>query len=364
MLSLATGATAQDWKTRLERPDQSFFYYQLNASGGYDTREPGDSWGLADRGAPTQLTLEWFSKDGHAIQRGYTSWIAPSAWNVKLGFELDPAEREGGEPNYNLRLLDTWVRFDTRWDRTSFFLGNRSLPYGHNPRLDSEFTFLPNQAPVDLGFGRDLGFFFTTPVGPRLDLELAATAGGFLAGPAVAAVHEPGSGYEVDDRVDYRGSWLVTTRLGRPTFEAREIGVFAVAGKTHAATGPLTEVARLGADWVVKRGEDWTAVQQVSVGRNRGDRLGDRDVFNLLNNVEVFLGPRWRIGATHTWRREDLDAQGAGDREIGTLFGSISFALGRDARVRLNPFAEYRDSTGKRDSGALVQLCVGCGWRK
>lgn len=362
-LSASLGA-AQDWKTRLERPQQSFVFYQLNAAGGYDSAEDGDGWGLADRGPRTQLTLEWLSKDRDAIQRGYTAWISPSAWNLKLALELDPVEGAAEDIGFGLRLLDTWVQLSTRWDRTRFVLGHRSLPYGHNPSLDSQFSFLPNQASSDLGFGRDTGVYFSTPLAPRLDLEVALTAGGFLSGPILVAEPQEGGGYELDDRLRYRGSWLVVSRLGRPSFERREIGVFVAAGSTHTESGPLTDLLRVGTDWVVKIGEDWTSTQQVSVGRNRNGSSGDRRTLDVLNRFEVFLGPRWRIGASHGYHREDPEDGSAETRETGTLRASFSYALTRDSRVRLNPFTEYLDSTGERSSGVLLQVCTGCGWRK
>ena len=67
---LVATASGQESSVRLEKPQNIFFYPQLNLHGGYDTNEPGDHWGLADRGARTQLALEWFVKDEAHQQRG------------------------------------------------------------------------------------------------------------------------------------------------------------------------------------------------------------------------------------------------------------------------------------------------------
>ncbi|NJL28739.1 MAG: hypothetical protein HC897_13025 [Thermoanaerobaculia bacterium] len=356
---LAAQPAAAGFKTRIEKPDHGFFFYQYSLAGGWDTREPGD-FGLADRGPRTQFTLEWLSKDERNLQRGYTRLFQPSQWNFKIALEADPAENDDDRPGYNLRLFDVWVQFSTKWDRTNFWLGHRSLPYGQNPKLDPELTFMPNQAPLDLGFGRDTGFFLVTPVSPRWDLDLAVTAGGFLDRPLVVVQEVDGS-YDVDETIDYRSSWLVTARLGRPRFERVEIGVFAAVGSTHRVSGPLTDVARIGFDWVVKRQEDWKLVTQLAVGESGGDGRGSRAVANLLNSFELYLGPRWRLGVTNAWRSEDFDA---GRQETGTVFGMVSYATTRDSRIRLHPFLEYHDATSTRDSGVLVQLCLGCGWRK
>lgn len=359
---LAALPAAAQFTNRLERPDQGFHFFQFNLAGGYDSREP-DDFGLADRGSRTQLTFEWLGKDRERLQRGYTRFLSRDQWNVKVGLELDPAERAGEDPALNLRLYDAWLKIATRWDRTSLWLGHRSIPYGFNPRLDPEFSPMPSQAPLDLGFGRDLGVFFRTPVSPGLDLDLSLTAGGFLAQPLLVASDEDGS-LDVDGRIDYRGSWLATARLCRPRFRAHEYGLFAVAGKTHRTSGPLTDVSRLGAEWVIKHREDWKMVHQVSAGENGGDGRGSRFVGNLLNSFEVFLTPRWRFGVTHAYRYEDFAERFGPREERGTVFTTISYAWTRDTRLRLNPFAEYHDATGQRDSGVILQLCSGCGWRK
>lgn len=368
-IALACGwpfsAAAQDNRPRLAKPEQVFFFYQVNFSAGYDTREPESGWGAADRGAANQVAFELFGKMEKNLQRGYIPWVAPIAWNAKIGLEYNPAEETGGDPTLDVRLLDTFVRFETKWDRTSLTLGHRGIPYGQNPRLDTELTFAPNQANADLGFGRDTGAFLQAPVASQLDLNVALTAGGTLAGPiGVVKNGNGGSSLDFDDRLDYRDSFLVTARVGRPRFYPQDGGVFVAAGKLHRATGELTEIRRLGADWVIKSREDWVLVNQISIGENLVRGQGDRRVANLLNGFELFLGPSWRLGLTHTFRYEDPDASGAANRENGTVFGSISWALTRDARLRLNPFFEWRDTAGSRESGLLVQMCVGCGLQK
>lgn len=359
---VVAGAAFGDFKTRLEKPRQDFVLYQFNFAAGFDSREP-DDFGLADRGPRTQFSIEWLSKDEKRIQQGYTRFAQPVQWNLKLGLELDPSEVDGEDPGVNLKLFDVWVRFGTKWDRTSFWVGHRSLPYGQNPKLDPVLSFMPNQAPLDLGFGRDTGLFFRTPVSPGLDLDLAVTAGGFLSGPILVARDE-GGGFDVEDRIDYRGSWLATVRLGRPNFKPMGLGVFASFGSTHRAEGPLTDITRLGVDWVIKKREDWKMVHQISAGESSGDALGTRFVSHLLSSFEVYLTPKWRLGITHTFEVQDVDAVVGPRRETGSLLGMVSFAVRRSSRLRLHPFTEYHDATGERDSGVLVQFCTGCGWRK
>jgi hypothetical protein len=365
LLLLAPVARAQDGRPLLTKPKNQFFFYQVNLAGGYDSREPGSSWGPADRGPVNQLTLEWLGKSERAIQRGYIESVAATTWNTKIALEYNPAETAGGDPTLDIRLLDNWVRFDTKWDRTSFFLGHRSIPFGQNPRLDPELTFTPAQAPADLGLSRDTGVFFQTPVSAGLDLAVSATAGGFLSGPIATLRNDEGGSLELDDAIDYRDSWLVTGRLGQPSFAASEAGLFASFGELHRATGSLLEISRIGGYWAWKQREDWTLVNQLSLGENQSGSAPEVRVANLLTNAEWFLSPAWRLGVTHTFRFEDPQASGRPEREIGTFFASLSWAISRDARLRLNPFVEWRDTGApSRESGVLVQMCVGCGLQK
>lgn len=347
LLSVPAVLGAQDTAIKLNKPQNIFFYPQLNLQGGYDTAEPGDHWGLADRGARTQIAFELFKKAETRLQRGYTKLIEPVAWNVKLALELDPDEIGQEQVTPRLRLFDTWLELDTKWDRTSLWVGHKQIPYGHNPRLDPSHSFLPNQSGLDLSFGRDTGMFLRTPLSETLDAEVSLTAG-------------------KGDTWDYHGGWLLTGRVGTPTFRVDEFGVFGLAGKIQGTAGArtinrsLTELVRIGVDWVHKESERAKFVNQISLGANRGGTQ-DRRVLNILNSVEWFAQTGLTIGVTHALRFEDLEGPGGGTTTRGSLTGSVSFALGRDYRFRINPFVEYRDSTGSEDWGVLFQLCYGCG---
>gem|GEM_PF-6032643 len=41
------------------------------------------------------------------------------------------------------------------------------------------------------------------------------------------------------------------------------------------------------------------------------------------------------------------------------IYGMISYGLFRDARFRINPYVEYSDTTGERDTGVLFQSALG-----
>ncbi len=347
-LILVVIASGQESSVRLKKPQNIFFYPQLNLHGGYDTNEPGDHWGLADRGARTQLSLEWFVKDEIHQQRGFAKLIEPASWNMKFAVEIEPKEHQQERFDVRLRPLDTWVKFATKWDRTNLWLGHKSIPYGHNPRLDPSHAFMPNQAGLDLSFGRDTGIFAKTPVSNDLDLELSATMG-------------------KGDTWDYHGGWLLTSRVGSPTFKISEAGLFALGGKIQRTNGAattnsdLTSVYRVGADWIYKHQELWKVVNQFSVGENRSGGDEDRFLLNMLNSFEWYAHPKWTLGATHSLRYEEPYGDRLSVQTKGALFGTLSYAVRRDVRLRINLLAEYHNSTGDRDTGVMLQLCFGCG---
>ena len=345
---LVATVSGQESSVRLEKPQNIFFYPQLNLHGGYDTNEPGDHWGLADRGARTQLALEWFVKDEAHQQRGFTKLIEPASWNMKFAVEIEPEEHQQEQFDVRLRMLDTWVKFATKWDRTYLWFGHKSIPYGHNPRLDPGHAFMPNQAGLDLSFGRDTGLFVKTPVSNDLDLELSATLG-------------------KGDTWDYHGGWLLTSRVGSPTFKINEVGLFVLGGeiqRTQASAttnSDLTTVYRVGGDWIYKHRELWKAVNQFSVGENRSGGANDRFVLNILNSFEWYAHPKWTLGTTHSLRYEEPYDNHSNGQTKGAFFGTLSYAVRRDVRLRVNPFAEYHNSTGDRNVGVMFQLCFGCG---
>lgn len=371
-LLVAMPAQAQEFRTRLQKPQHTYFYVQSNLHGGIDSREPGaqvadqNYSGLSNRGPASQVTFELFNKRERRIQTGYTRFITPNAWNVKLGIEANPISNDQkGDVRLGLRLGDTWANFSTKWDRTQFRVGHLSIPYGHNPRIDGNMSFLPNQSGTDIGFGSDTGVLLRTGLTQRMDLELSATGGGFLAGQLLRANLADGQDFVVNDFVKYRGSFMGIARVGTPTFHRNELGVFVAAGELHRDTGDQPRVARVGADWVFKSREGWKFVNQVNLGRNDPSGATKNNaftVYNVLNSVEMFAHARLRMGMTSVLRFEDrIDTKTGKQPKVGTVYGMFSIPITRTTRFRINPYMEYADATGDKDRGVLFQVCTNCG---
>jgi len=350
LLTTLPCAFAQEFSLRKEKPDNVFFYHQWNLHGGYHLNDSKRRWQLADDvGAKTQATFEWYGKDQKTDQIGYTKLIRPKSWNVKFGIETDPEKTDKDTINAKVRLYGTGIKLHTKWDRTFLWLANKSIPYGHNPALDPHFGFLPNQSSEDIGISRDPGLFLQTPVNKDIDFSFALTLG--KGDPYIKFDREKGEPHYFD----YDGTWLLTSRLGSPSFKTSELGVTALAGKIHE--GDL-RLWRLGADWVYKFAEKAKMVHQLSGGKNRF-QVQDVTVYNLLNNFEWFFASQWTLGMTHVLRHESPE-HGDIHRE-GKLYATLSYALNRQTRLRLNTFTEYEDTLGDTDKSVLLQLCYGCG---
>lgn len=367
---LSIPAEGQQFRTRHTKPQNTYFFVQSNLHAGLDTREPGDQvsgesfTGLANRGPASQVTFELFSRRKKRIQLGYTRFISVNAWNVKFALQATPMDNENlGDIGVGLKLGNTWMNFSTKWDRTRFRVGHQSIPFGHNPRIDGNLSFLPSQAGKDIGFGTDTGIVFRTGLNPKMDLEVSATAGGFLSGSLVKAVNTQEQGFDVETAVKYRGSWLGVVRVGSPTFFRNEIGVFVALGQLHQYEGDLPAVGRIGADWVFKKGERWKVVTQANAGLNNPNIQGQGtySVFNILNSAEMFVHARLRLGVTNVFRLENRDLNGMEKPKSGTIFGMISIPITRTSRLRINPFIEYHDSFGEKDKGVMLQVCTNCG---
>jgi hypothetical protein len=363
-------ASAQEFRTRYHKPQRTFLYIQSNLHAGVDTREPGSQVdgksfrGLAGRGPASQLSFEVFSRREKRIQMGYTPFISANAWNAKFFVQASPISSENWQDvGLSLRLDNTWVNFSTKWDRTQFRVGHQSIPFGHNPRIDGNMSFLPNQSGTDIGLGTDTGIMVRTGLTPRLDIEFAATAGGFLSGALFVANLADGQDFVIDDAIRYRGSWLGTVHVGTPTFYRNEFGVFAAVGRLHRFTGAMPHIGRIGANWVLKGRESWKLVNQVNVGFNDPNVPEQKAfaVYNVLNSVELFPHAFMRLGVTNVWRYEDRALTNGGNPIAGTFFGSLSIPITRTSRFRINPYLEYVDTSGKLDQGVMFQVCTNCG---
>ena len=168
-----------------QKQQTKFFYLQLNLHGGYMSDINGGRWDVANRSPNNQLAFQYFAKNKRNLQKGYVKYISLASSKLRFSIPFSKTVNSLGvrESNFKIKMLDTWLKFNTKYDRTSIWIGNKSIPYGHNPKLDPVSSFMTNLIQMDIGFGQDVGIFFKTPIAKQIDLELSITSGGLLNEP-------------------------------------------------------------------------------------------------------------------------------------------------------------------------------------
>ena len=249
-----------------------FLYTSLNLQGGYFGSAGKMYLMPGNRGPLNQISVGYKMKNQRLLQKGVVHFMDLSAVRAKTSLVYDNSYSAEGGYNSRLKLTlqDIWVKFKTKWDRTSLKFGNFSLPFGHNPKVDPDYAFIPNIGGTDLGLSRDFGFLFKTPISPALDMELSLTSGGLLqqailTQPLIVADETESTKLQFAD-FQYNGNALLTARIGNPAFKKREYGVFAIAGKMNT-----NQIYRIGFDWVYKHKEDLRVTNQLLFGTNIPD---------------------------------------------------------------------------------------------
>ncbi len=374
ILCLLTAVNAFGQKAiKLQKQKTTFFYTQFNFHYGYFDNGIAPSWDLSEMGAKNQVALQVFSKNQRLMQKGYTKLIAADAWKFRISFSYNDYLAVDGynHGDLKLNLLDSWVKFKTKWDRTTLTIGKKTLPYGHNPKIDPASNFLSNIIGTDLGFSQDLGVFFKTPISKSLDAEFAITSGGFLNGP-IAVCRDllmdedlMGETCRIDfGSLDYNNTWLITGRIGQQSFRKNEFGLLAATGYIPNVfdRSQFNKIARIGADWVYKHKEIFKVVNQIAFGKNDLDVGADNFSVAVQNNIDLFLLSKVVISAGHALVMHNaVDAEAPNQRR-STFTNSISYTLSPHTRFRLNHY-HVATKNSQDNWGVLFQLITGFGKR-
>ena len=383
---------------KLEKQKTLFLYTQLNLHTGVSNSGDGVQFGLPGRGAGNQLAFQVFSKSRDLLQKGYVPLISINSWKVKVAVgygessstfttlpgEVGPGPGPGPRPGpgnapqeitttnnlISLNLTEAWVKFNTKWDRTTLTAGYRAIPFGHNPNLDPNSSFMTNIASSDLGMNRDLGIFIKTPISPGLDLEAGLGSGGYFNAPLFQTgdIANQVEGNETTASSvlgsAYNGTWLMTGRLGQPSYLTSEVGgIFAVGSvNNHFGSDDKMFVVRVGGDWVYKIQDRFRITNQVIVGHTSTESEGNFVDFSLQNNVDVFLMRKVYLSLSNTLNLQ----KGVGDAPnyiTSTLAGSATYAFTPHTRIRLNNYVSPIQYDGNSAWGVSAQLIVGLGKR-
>ena len=358
---------------KLEKQKTKFCYTQFNLHAGYMDDINGNRWDFASKGPNNQIAFQFLSKNKKTLQRGYTPLFLPNSYKIRAALNFNKTVNNAGKKEINLKfvLLDTWVKFNTKWDRTTVVIGNKSIPYGHNPQLDPVSNFRTNIIKMDLGLAQDLGIFIKTPVANSLDLELSITSGGILNQPLLICdnlVKKDGqekiSPKIVFSEYSYDNTWLVTTRLGTPTFKKTEMGLIGVAGRLYSnlVKNDFNQIFRGGIDWVRKSGEKIKYGNQITFGETKSDKHGWFHTINVQNSADLFVGSKVVLSASHAFNY--LSGVDNGKYHFNSTFNnSITYTISTHTRFRINHYHTNIFEANEKQSGVLFQFVTGIGQR-
>lgn len=371
LLVVCSSMNAQQ-SLKLDKQQTSFFYTQLNLHGGYISDVNGSRWDVTNRGPNNQMSFQYLKKNKRVLQKGYIKSIAPTTYSLKFSIPFNKTVNLEGESqaNFKLMLLDTWVKFGTKWDRTSVWVGNKSIPYGHNPKLDPVSSFMTNLIKMDIGFVQDLGVFIKTPVNKKLDLELSVTSGGLLNKPILICDNiiinsseelEPTFSF-VD--YDFNDTWLVTSRLGNQSFNKNEVGLIGVSGKISNVLVPndFVRINRIGGDWIHKHQEKMKFGNQLALGFSDSDAEGSFATLNYQGSADFYLIDKVVLSASIAGNYQNSVKDDAYHFNL-TNAASITYVVSPHTRFRINQYQTRIFEADEVQWGVLFQFVTGLGKR-
>jgi len=357
-----------------EKQQTNFYYVQLNLHAGVMNGLNGSRWDLANRSPNNQIAFQYFAKRKKTLQKGYVKNISLSASKFRFSIPFIKSINDLGEKEAEVRfqLLDTWLKFNTKWDRTHFWIGNKSIPYGHNPKLDPVSDFMTNLTKMDYGFVQDIGVFFKSPISSNLDVESSLTMGGWLAKPVLVCenILNNSEQSQTSDlkfsfaNFEYKNTWLFSTRIGSPTFKKNEFGIILSKGKINnvLVENDLLKLNRIGGDWVYKIKEKVKFSNQIVVGYNVSDIQKQSTSVHTQNAVDFILNDHFFISTSFAYNYYDFSKSGA-DQNTYINANSITYSFSTHTRLRLNHYFSSVSRSNEKQWGVFLQFVTGFGKR-
>ncbi len=357
---------------KLDKQQTTFFYTQLNLHGGYISDVNGSRWDVTNRGPNNQISFQLLKKNKRVLQKGYIKSITPTTYSLKFSIPFNKTVNFSGgrEANFKLILLDTWVKFGTKWDRTALWIGNKSIPYGHNPKLDPVSSFMTNLIKMDIGFVQDLGVFLKTPLNKKLDLEFSLTSGGLLNKPILICDNIVLNSSENIDpaftlvNYSYSNTWLATSRIGNQSFNKNEFGLIAVSGRIANILVPddYVNLNRVGFDWIHKHQEKMKFGNQITLGYSDSDVEKSFATINYQGSADFYLIDKMVLSASLAGNYHS-SLEGYEDHFNLTNTTSITYVVSPHTRLRINQYQTRIFEADEYQWGVLLQFVTGFGKR-
>ncbi len=354
-----------------KKQQTTFFYTQLNLHGGYVNNHNKGALDFTNHSPDNQVAFRVFSKNQKILQKGYIKNFSLVSYNVRVSIPFNKNVDSNGynHSKISLRLIDAWLKFNTKWDRTSFWIGQRSIPYGHNPKMDPVSTFMTNITKMDIGFTQDFGVFTKTPISNNLDLELSLTSGGFFNKPIAVYDHLINDNPSVQMNptfsftdYKYENTWLITSRIGTPTFKKNELGVILTSGKVKNPENPneFTRINRIGGDWIYKYYEKFKWSNQFVFGDNTIENQKYTTSVHFQTAIDYYLFNNFLISTSVAYTgfmNKEMNYK----NYLSTT--SLTYTFSPHTRFRLNHFYASKSAMNHGKWGLLLQFVTGFGKR-
>ncbi|MGB0424957.1 MAG: hypothetical protein ACPGED_11550, partial [Flavobacteriales bacterium] len=162
----------------------------------------------------------------------------------------------------------------------------------------------------------------------------------------------------------YQGTWMMTSRIGSPTFKKNEFGFNMVAGHIASTTiaKDLGHIRRVGVDWVYKLRERLKVVNQVMVGETASSSKGLFRTVNTMNNIDYYSGRNWMISLSNSFNYNH-SMENSENMQSWSLAGSVTYVISPHTRLRLNTYSTRIRENNERQKGVLLQFVTGLGKR-
>ncbi len=374
-ISLFLLTFSQSWgqnAVKQTKQQTRFFYTQLNLHGGYINDLNGGRIDVTNRAPKNQLAFQFFSKNKRQLQKGYVRTLSLNSSQIRFSIPFNKTINALGqkEADFKLQVLDTWLKFSTKWDRTTLWIGNKSIPYGHNPSLDPVSSFMTNLIKMDIGFVQDLGVFIKTPISNNFDMELSLTSGGALNKPVLVCdnlISDQSTGIDPIfsfANYAYDNTWLLTSHIGNPTFKKDEFGINVVSGRISNTLIPddFVIINRVGGDWVHKHYEKFKVTNQLTLGHTLSDKEGAFASLHYQSSVDLFIRNRFFI--TTSFACNYLNSFSSGLYHFNyTSATSFTYSFSPHTRLRVNNYYSSVVELDEKRWGVLLQFVIGVGKR-
>ena len=364
------------------KPQKAFLYTQLNLHGGgfFDGDEL--QFNAASKGIRNRVVSQAFFRSGKTLQKGYIRKFGIRNACFAMSLDYDPFfSRTNNSGAVQLRLMDNWIGIGTKKSRRNFWLGNRRLEYGRNPRMDGEANFMNrNSLQVrDFGFWWDLGCVYRSPIikNPenRWDISLQLSSGGWLFnGASQGTLMYLGTDSKNDSThyltfsgggMKYQNTFLAVANFGRPTYKQKEINFFGILGKIrdqYNLTGTVL-VGRLGVGYTIKMKESFKMGNQLSIGQNFYESGLNFFTAHVNNSLDFSLSSKFTFGVCQ-YIGFYMGTNHNKDYFDYSIVSSLAYIVSPDIKFRFNMFYDNEDHLNNRKHiGAYLQIVAGFGKR-